>query len=266
MVVAGEPWMIPALSRIWEICFGDSPEYIRFFMERRFPTSQSFVWLEQGEPVGVVYLLPSLLQGKQSFYSYAGGVLPEYRNRGIFREIFHFLIEFCKFEGATLTVVPAPGLTNYYREMGYQPVFSYRKLAFKPKNAGRSIELREAEAEQYVCLRDRAFQELNYVQWNLEAVKYALEENRYCGGFAKIITIDQDYLLFGKKEDKVLNILETTLSRKLAEEIVPDLCYHWRVEQVIFRFPAEQSEERVENGGTWGTVPFCNGWMGLELL
>ena len=90
MVVAGEPWMIPALSRIWEICFGDSPEYIRFFMERRFPTCQSFVWLEQGEPVGVVYLLPSLLQGKQSFYSYAGGVLPEYRNRGIFRKIFHF--------------------------------------------------------------------------------------------------------------------------------------------------------------------------------
>ena len=74
--------MIPALSRIWEVCFGDSPEYIRFFMERRFSTSLSFVWLEDGEPVGVVYLLPSWLRGERSYYSYAGGVLPEHRGKG----------------------------------------------------------------------------------------------------------------------------------------------------------------------------------------
>lgn len=33
MTVQGTPQMIPALSRIWEACFGDSPDYIRFFME-----------------------------------------------------------------------------------------------------------------------------------------------------------------------------------------------------------------------------------------
>ena len=67
--------MIPALSRIWEECFGDSPEYIRFFMERRFPTCQSFVWLEQGEAVGAIYLLPCFLKGEPVIYAYAGGCL-----------------------------------------------------------------------------------------------------------------------------------------------------------------------------------------------
>ena len=57
-----------------------------------------FVWLEHGKPVGAVYLLPSLLQGKRSFYSYAGGVLPGYRGKGIFKELFRVLMEFCKEE------------------------------------------------------------------------------------------------------------------------------------------------------------------------
>ena len=258
--------MIPALSRIWEVCFGDSPEYIRFFMERRFSTSLSFVWLEDGEPVGVVYLLPSWLRGERSYYSYAGGVLPEHRGKGIFRELFRALMEFCGREGATLTGVPAGELIPYYRGMGYEPAFSYRELLFKPKGGGGSIALSDAEAGNYAYLRDQAFQGLDYVRWDAEAVGYALAENRYCGGFAKVITLDRDYLLFGKKNGGTLEITETTLGRKQAEAVAPDLCRHWDADQVSFRFPAEPGEEAEEHGGIWGPAPFSNGWMGLELV
>lgn len=265
MVVRGEPWMIPALSRIWEACFGDSPEYIRFFMERRFSSSICFVWLEQNEPVGAVYLLPSLLQRKLSFYSYAGGVLPEHRKKGIFWELFHAMMEFCKERNATLTGVPAAGTVEYYKKMGYEAAFSYKQLICKPKGKTKFCTFREAEAEVYAQLRDKAFAELNYVQWDVNSVKYALEENRFCGGFAEIVTIDHDYILFGKKAGHILEVLETTLSPKLAEQIVPDLCYHWDVKQVSFRFPAKPGEKRMENGGIWGPAPFCDGWMGLDL-
>lgn len=266
MIVRGEPWMIPALSQIWETSFGDSPEYIRFFMEHRFSSVVCFVWLEHGKPVGTVYLLPSLLQGKRSFYSYAGGVLPGYRGKGIFKELFRVLMEFCKEENATLTGVPDPRLINYYRKMGYESAFSYRQIIFSPKGEEKSVVFRDAGAEEYVYLRDKAFHDLNYVQWDVAAVKYALEENHYCGGFAQIVTFDQDYLLFGKRNKDTLNVMETTLSPQLAEQIVPNLCGHWDVKQVSFRFPAEPGEKRVENGGIWGTAPFQDGWIGLELL
>ena len=74
MIAQGTPQMIPALSRIWETCFGDSPEYIRFFMERRFSSCRCFVWLEGEEPVGAAYLLPCTLGGRPAYYGYAVGV------------------------------------------------------------------------------------------------------------------------------------------------------------------------------------------------
>lgn len=82
MTVQGTPQMIPALSRIWEACFGDSPDYIRFFMENRFPACRSFVWLEDAAPVGAAYLLPCALGEHRAYYGYAVGVHPDYRRRG----------------------------------------------------------------------------------------------------------------------------------------------------------------------------------------
>lgn len=85
MTVQGTPQMIPALSRIWEACFGDSPDYIRFFMENRFPACRSFVWLEDAAPVGAAYLLPCALGEHRAYYGYAVGVHPDYRRPGDMR-------------------------------------------------------------------------------------------------------------------------------------------------------------------------------------
>ena len=90
MVVKGEKWMIQDLSRIWEVCFGDSQEYIRLFMERRFFTCEPLVWLEDRQVMGVVYLLPCLIEGRKAYYGYAGGVLPQFRKRGIFENLLNY--------------------------------------------------------------------------------------------------------------------------------------------------------------------------------
>lgn len=266
MVVAGEPWMIPALSRIWEECFGDSPEYIRFFMERRFPTCQSFVWLEQGEAVGAIYLLPCFLKGEPVIYAYAGGVLPEYRNKGIFSKILESSIEFVKAENAVLVLVPAVGTEQFYWKRGFRPAFSFCLLKCDCEGEILPVVFKNTSAKQYKQLRERAFQGLCYLQWDEKAVEYAIEENQFCGGFAQSIIFDREYLLFGKKIANKLEILETTLDYKVAKQLSATLCHHWNVEQVLFRLPSILDEETQQNGYIFGKQLCQNGWLGLNLL
>lgn len=266
MVTRGEAWMIPALSRIWEACFGDSPEYIRFFMEKRFPDCQSFVWLEEGQAVGAVYLLPCYLRSGPAFYSYAGGVLPQFRRRGIFETVYFAGRDFCQEQGAELTIVPGPGTQDYYRRRGYRPAFSFSRRVYGKTGRQPELVLREADAGQYTRLRDQAFAHLDYVRWDEEAVGYALEENRLCGGFAKIVAGERDHLIFGRKDGEALEITETTLDPEQARCLAPALCRYWGAEQVAFRFPAIYGGELVENGGVWWReTSLQNGWMGLDL-
>ena len=265
MVVIGERRMIPTLSRIWETCFGDSPEYIHFFMERRFSSCYPIVWLENSEPVGVVYLLPCFLERKAAFYGYAGGVFPEHRGKGIFEKLLLYAEKFCWERNATFIFVPISGSEEYYQKRGFRSSFFFSKLEYKAKGEYMPIQLTDAKARDYTKIRDQAFSAYPYLRWDENAVEYALDENRFCGGFAKIVTLQQDYLLFGKKNESVLEIWETTLTPELSKQVVPFLCWNWCTEKVIFHFPVTFDSPKIPNGGTFGHLQFKNGWMGLSL-
>lgn len=265
MIVNGEVWMIPALSQIWEVCFGDSPEYIQFFMERKFPSCHTLVWLENGNAVGSVYLLPCSVEGRNAYYGYAGGVLPQYRKKGIFESLLNHAELFCKKRNATFIFVPIEGSEMYYQKRGFESAFFFHEVRYSGKGLCQPYQLRDADAALYLPLRDRAFSEYPYLRWDELAVDYALAENRLCGGFAKILTTDQDDLLFGRKNDSVLEIWETSLSPESAKQIAPFLCNVWDTEEVVFRFPAVPGEDNSPNGGSFGHLKFHNGWMGLSL-
>lgn len=259
--------MIPALSRIWEECFGDSPEYIRFFMERRFPTCQSFVWLEQGEPVGVAYLLPCMIGERQAYYGYAIGVKPEFQRRGICAEILHCAEQFCERKRAVFFVVPRSGVEKYYENRGFCAAFYYCKREIYPKGEVREIlKVSEAAPAEYTLLREHFFQGEGCVSWNVNAVEYALEEQRLCGGFAHILHCHgQKYLLFGDKRVKSLYLRETTLPVALAERISPELCKYYGAAEIILEYPASRCKEGEPRGCCWNFDVRVPGWIGLDL-
>ena len=87
---SARPEDIPALSKIWQACFADPPEYIRFFMENRFVPGQTLVLMHHLLPVGALYLLPCRYIGRtesHAWYGYALGILPEFRGFGLAREM-----------------------------------------------------------------------------------------------------------------------------------------------------------------------------------
>lgn len=267
MIAQGTPQMIPALSRIWETCFGDSPEYIRFFMERRFSSCRCFVWLEGEEPVGAAYLLPCTLGGRPAYYGYAVGVCPEFQRRGICAEILRSAEDYCRQEGAVFFVLPRPGVEKYYMERGFFPAFFHQFHRFIPVGAPVSgVEFSQVGAEEYLFLRDSFFRGPGSVTWDMEAVAYALEEQRICGGFAHVLYWQGNrYLLFGSKQKETLSIRETTLPLKELESLVPTLCAHYGVSTLVVECPADSLEEGVPRGCCWAFVLDVPGWLGLDL-
>lgn len=267
MIVLGTPQMIPALSRIWAACFGDSPEYIRFFMKRRFSTCRPLVWLEEGEPVGVAYLLPCKLGCRPAYYGYAIGVRPDMRRRGICEALLYQAEHICRQEGAVFFLMPRPGLEDYYYRRGFQPAFYSCIYSFWPAcpECG-CLDIREAGGEEYSRLRDRYFQGNGYVCWNGSAVAYALEEQRLCGGFANILSWQGgQYLLFGRIEGETLSLRETTIPLDLMQTLASRLCGYYHVSALTLEYPSPCVGEGTPRGSCYGFTPDESGWLALDL-
>ena len=267
MVVSGEAGMIPALGRIWAACFGDSPEYIQFFMQRRFPTCRSFVWLRGEEPAGAAYLLPCALGDRSAYYGYAVGVSPEFRRRGVCGALLRSAEEFCRREGAVFLVMPRPGVEGYYQRRGFCPGFFYQRHRILPAGAPQTgLEIAQAQAEEYAWLRDRFFHGPGYVSWDAAATAYALEEQRLCGGFAHVLCWrGRRYLLFGRRRGDVLCVRETTLPLAELEQLAASLCAHYGVSELAAESPAASQREGTPRGCCWNFVPPVPGWLGLDL-
>lgn len=221
------PGFQAALCKIWRSGFDDSQEYFDFFFERKIKTKQGEVFYALNGPtiVGAAYLLHAGIRRagaalEKAYYGYAFAILPEYRGKGIYAALAE---EFCRFaaaQDAGILLCPEnEKLLRYYTANGAVRNFMTEKAIFRKTDfmrllaAGSVRELSPEEALLYEEIRNDAWKENDFLCWDGNAVKYALEENGSSGGFCKILEISGTrYLLFGREtEGKTVTLSETTL-------------------------------------------------------
>lgn len=264
MLTHAEPWMVPALTGLWHTCFGDSEEYIAFFMVHRFKPEQTIVWLEGEKAVGVIYLLPCKIDERDALYCYAVGVAPEYRGRGICAAMLSAAEAWCITRDIPLFCAPREGMTGYYHRRGYRDAFFCRWAEYSTDGQAKKLSPVEAESGHYTRLRDQFLPKLGLVRWDEPAVEYALAEHRLYGGFAHILPWKgADYLLLGHIDGRTLVLTETTLPAALLHELAPSLCAHYRGEGLRCRLPTGKREEVT--GVCFGSATCNSGWLGLDL-
>ena len=257
--------MIPALSRLWQECFGDSASYVQFFMDRRFRPEDTLVWLEGNQPVGVAYLLPCTIDGQLARYGYAIAVLPHRQSKGIGRELVNGLLEMCREESSLFFGTPLPGLEDYYHRLGSLDAFYRRTGHLEGEGAVHPLDIADAPDGLYTQLRDDAFGGGGFVRWDQEAVSYALAEQRISGGFAHVLTwAHRQYLLFGTCAQGCLHLRETTLPLPLIHELAPSLCAFYRARQIVWHFSDKPGPDCLPYGCCWKQIP-PSGWFGLDL-
>ena len=257
--------MIPALSELWQACFGDDTEYIQFFMEHRFRPEDTLVWLEGGKPIGVTYVLPCSIDGCFARYGYAAGVLPSYRRHGIGSLMVQDVVAACRKESSLFFGTPLAGLEEYYHRLGSIDAFYRRTEQLQPEGPAHSLNIADVSPGLYTQLRNETFEGAGFVCWDLEAVTYALAEQSISGGFSHVLTWEgRQYLLFGRCGQGSLQLLETTLSPDLFRLLAPSLCSYYHVSQVIGHFPDVPGPDSRPHGCCWKKLS-PSGWFGLDL-
>lgn len=264
MLTRAQPWMIPDLKTLWHQCYGDSEEYIDFFMTHRFRPEETIVWLEEWRAVGVAYLLPCHVGEIPADYCYAVGVLPAFRGRGI-SGIVLSEAERCALErGRLLLISPRDGTLGYYRTRGMKDAFFCRWVEFSATGPTQPLTPVESDTPTYTRLRNLGLPQAGLVRWDETAMKYALAEHRLCGGFAHLLPWQGvDYLLLGAWEECGLLVTETTLPEALLDQLASSLCAHYSADRLICRLPGSKEDEPL--GVCFGSITWEAGWLGFDL-
>lgn len=223
------------IEKIWETCFGDEKEYIRFYMEHRMTEENMLVIHEDGKAVSMASFLPVryLCEGEyvDARYVYAVATLPEYRGRGLAKRILMFAHEHY---GQPLILAPAEeSLMHYYETLGFRKAFPDTRAWMKDtlaalewtENVDVTDMIKPLTTQEYVQIRDEKCAKEGYVRWDENAVRYAMELCEHYGGGAGAVESaegERDILMY-EKDDDTLVILETSLGTRALQELLPHL-------------------------------------------
>lgn len=256
------------IQKIWETCFGDEEEYIRFYMEHRMTDENMLVIYEDGKVVSMASFLPVryLCNGAyvDARYVYAVATLPEYRGRGFAGRILKFAYEHY---GQPLILAPAEeSLMRYYETLGFCKAFpdtrermtgAITALEWK-ENAEAGDTMEPLTAQEYMQIRDEKCARDGYVQWDENAIRYAMELCEHYGGETVAVKTEEgekDILMYEKDAD-TLAILETSLGAEALQEILPYLLKKTGTHQVLFGqmpgmiwLPKEMDNVKISNHG-----------------
>ena len=198
MIALAENQMIPALKVLWKRSFGDTNDYIEMFFKYRFQPAQSLVWLQEGQPVSMLFMLPIRLCSKdvfyEAFYIYAVATDPDYRSKGyssLLLEAAHQMLKEKKADACLLRPADAR-LFRFYADRGYQNEFFVNEQSYIFERPQKTVELKAGLLSEQIDLRNRYFFDCAlYGAWDISALNYQEREMALTGGQTLCFTVRQ---------------------------------------------------------------------------
>lgn len=146
---------LPALTSLWQQCFGDEEEEIRLFWSELFDHISVYAAWKQKQPAAMLCALPIQLvdEAGECFpaaYLYAVCTSPQYRRQGLCRKLMSHAEEALKKEGFVFScLVPAEKeLFPFYAALGYKTAFFHRSYTTSAQKSQTKITKLTAEAYQ----------------------------------------------------------------------------------------------------------------------
>lgn len=178
---------LPALSKLWQQCFGDPLSYISGFWAVSFDHIQVYMAQEGKSSVAMACVLPTQLideegESHSCGYIYAVCTAPSHRGKGLCKGLMEHIHKNCGFQYTAL--VPAEeGLFPFYEKLGYQTAFYHREYAVLPR---KGAKIRSATPEVYRSIRELQLYDsfLSYDEYYLpnagELYRIETEDGLYC--------------------------------------------------------------------------------------
>ena len=213
--------MAAGLKKIWKNAFADPDWYINFFFENRFKPENTLVYLDNGPPVSMFFMLPAQININGSYknvhYVYGVSTLSTFQGRGYSTALLKYANDNMPDDISATFLTPAtPSLFDFYKKQGYENAFFVKELNLTKNDLenipASSFGFKMLDAPCYTTIRDKAFEGHGYVKWDIPAMEYMLAENELLGGKAYAVENNDSeniilYRIWGKK----LFVKETTL-------------------------------------------------------
>lgn len=274
MIEIAKSTRINELKEIWRKSFEDPEEYIDFFMQNAFENTIPVTCIRDGISVGVIYMFECEEgnTGKKAYYWYAGGVLPEYRKSGVFKEIVDYILKYTTNEGAISFCYAMPELREFYMKSGMDRFYHSVniKIEMGKEVSEHNIVCSGLKVKEYKELRERTFAGGSYIRWDEKYLEYAIREKQFCHGICDKIDIGgKTYAIVGDVSECCLNIEETTMNYDeligMAEQLAALYCIQ-KINARIPRFMIDKSVREPEIFSGLGNMDSGNFWISLTLL
>ena len=192
---------------LWKHSFGDSAEYINFFLDE-CPDYLCIADIVDNSVVSMFFLLEGELAGEKSKYLYAACTHTDFRKKGLMSGLINYAIAYCKDQGySSIFLVPAnPELYSYYAKFGFIPSFRKKVLRIKNSEENTNTNYCTTDIEKILKLKRRLQNKVDGFQFSADVTEYTIKEHLYNGG--EIHLLNDDTLFFTYYNDKSLVVKE----------------------------------------------------------
>lgn len=192
----------PALYKLWEQAFGDSPVFVEKVFTQFAGPKGIYVAGEQGDPVALLCAVPVTLQKRTGAYFYGLCTRKEQRGKGIMHGLIEYVCNLLHRQGCEFVcLIPAnPQLFAFYAQQGFEKAFAKRIVEMPVRhNLWAQAEFDNITAKGLMQLRRQYVP--NSVQLNEQSVVAVLSD-LYSGGVTTINT-DAAYGLYFVKGEQL---------------------------------------------------------------
>ena len=241
-----------AMANLWAEVFHDSDAYIRLFLEKRFSPESLLIIRQGGKLASMCAFLPAEFHAETGEsvpirYVYALATAPDHRGHGLARKLLDFA---SAHYGVPLVLVPAEAeLEAFYAKLGFERGFRTEEWSIGPNPSLPKVSFRPTDAKTVMHRRDETFAG-GHVKWDEEAISFAIENSTLEGGGA-LETEHGEIVLYERRTDGDLRIVETTASPERREAVVASLLTRvgagrafYRNSGGLVRYPADYTGPR----------------------
>lgn len=237
-----------AVQKIWKTCFGDSDDYIRFFVKTHLSKGRCLVSKEDGRAVSMLFLLPSrcFYHGEQRTvqYVYAASTMPLFRRRGLMEKLLAYAHGIAVEKRMLFTCLKPANerLYRYYGKLGYQTAFHVIHKCVSPVAETIPFHFGVADPGRLYEKRLQAFPV--GLQWEPDLFDFVLREWKMEEG--ELLEFPGGYCLARRDGQRVL-CKEIVSEQYGLPAVATALCEWFDLPETEFRLP--WNGEPTSDGG-----------------
>lgn len=191
---------IAGLRQLWKLAFGDTDAFLDSFFGTAFSENRCHILKMKEQVAAALYWFDCEYGGRKAAYVYAVATHPEFRGRGLCRQLMGEAHSLLKEQGydAVLLVPQDTGLRKMYAAMGYRDATSVAEFSCE---AGKPVAMTEVDVREYAVLRRQYLPEGGVVQEGGNLRFLSTYAKFYDGAdFVAAVSGDQILELLGSRE------------------------------------------------------------------